>query len=420
MARKPKLPQIRFHKTTRQAYVRLDGKMVYLGPATPGNVPLSVKHRYDETIARWLVGQTADPLGITVDELAIRYFEHARQHYRKNGDETSEVTSIRSALRLLVKADGTTRVQDFGPLRLQSIRARMIEAGWRRKSINQQIGRIRRMFKWGVSQELVPTDTLVALNSVAGLRAGRSKAIESAPVLPVSEAAIEAVRPHVSRPIWAMIQLQRVTGMRPGEVTIMRGCDITMSGSVWEYTPASHKTEHHGRQRIVMLGPKAQLILWEFFRSDTTAYLFSPADARMEFDEQRRENRKTPMTPSQMARQRASQPKRKPGDCYTVASYGQAIRKACEHVFEMPQELRNVSMKLPSARRDELKKNARAWREEHCWSPNQLRHTAATEIRREFGIEAAQNTLGHSSPAVTLIYAERSLEQVREVMEKLG
>ena len=54
------------------------------------------------------------------------------------------------------------------------------------------------------------------------------------------------------------------------------------------------------------------------------------------------------------------------------------------------------------------------------WSPNQLRHTAATEIRREFGIEAAQNTLGHSSPAVTLIYAERSLDQVREVMEKLG
>jgi site-specific recombinase XerC len=116
-----------------------------------------------------------------VDELAIRYFEHARQHYRKNGDETSEVTSIRSALQLLVKADGTTRVQQYGPLKLQALRARMIDAGWRRKSINKQIGRIRRMFKWGVSQELVPSDTLVALNSVAGLRAGRSKAIESAP-----------------------------------------------------------------------------------------------------------------------------------------------------------------------------------------------------------------------------------------------
>lgn len=212
-----------------------------------------MKRRYDEAIGRWLAGQTADPYGITVDELAIRCFEHARQHYRRNGDETSEVTSIRSALRLLVKADGTTRVQDFGPLRLQSIRARMIEAGWRRKSIDQQIGRIRRMFKWGVSQELVPTDTLVALNSVAGLRAGRSSTIESAPVLPVSETAIDVVRPHVSRQIRAMIQLQRVTGMRPGEVMIMRGCDMTMSGSVWEDTPESHKTEHHGGNNSVEL-----------------------------------------------------------------------------------------------------------------------------------------------------------------------
>jgi len=86
----------------------------------------------------------------------------------------------------------------------------------------------------------------------------------------------------------------------------------------------------------------------------------------------------------------------------------------------MPKELRNVSMRLPATQRETLKEQAKAWREANCWSANQLRHTAATEIRREFGIEAAQNTLGHSSPDVTLVYAERSLDQVRAVMEKLG
>jgi integrase len=86
----------------------------------------------------------------------------------------------------------------------------------------------------------------------------------------------------------------------------------------------------------------------------------------------------------------------------------------------MPKELRNVSMQLPPTQRETLKEQARAWREANCWSPNQLRHTAATEIRREFGIEAAQNTLGHASVDVTEIYAEKSLDQVREVMEKLG
>ena len=44
----------------------------------------------------------------------------------------------------------------------------------------------------------------------------------------------------------AMIQLQRLTGMRPGEVVIMRTADIDTTGSVWHYLPASHKTEHHG------------------------------------------------------------------------------------------------------------------------------------------------------------------------------
>ena len=79
MAQKSKLPQLRFHKTTGQAYVRLNGKMVYLGPATPRDVSLAVKLRYDEAITRWIAGQDTDPLGITVDELAIRYMKHVRQ-----------------------------------------------------------------------------------------------------------------------------------------------------------------------------------------------------------------------------------------------------------------------------------------------------------------------------------------------------
>ena len=39
MSRRSKLPQMRFHKTNRQAYVHIDGKMVYLGTAKLGDVP---------------------------------------------------------------------------------------------------------------------------------------------------------------------------------------------------------------------------------------------------------------------------------------------------------------------------------------------------------------------------------------------
>jgi hypothetical protein len=58
MSRRSKLPQMRFHKTNRQAYVRLDGKMVYLGAAKLGDVPAKVRDRYDEVVQRWRVSQS--------------------------------------------------------------------------------------------------------------------------------------------------------------------------------------------------------------------------------------------------------------------------------------------------------------------------------------------------------------------------
>lgn len=172
MSRRSKLPQMRFHKTNRQAYVRLDGKMVNLGTARVGDVPAKIRDRYDEVIQRWLACKSVDSFSLTINELAIRYIEHACQQYRKNGHETSEVSSIRSALRVLVKVAGQRRVESFGPLKLQEVRSRMIEAEWRRKNINQQINRIRRAFRWGVSQELVQTEIPASLESVSGLRTG--------------------------------------------------------------------------------------------------------------------------------------------------------------------------------------------------------------------------------------------------------
>jgi site-specific recombinase XerD len=50
----------------------------------------------------------------------------------------------------------------------------------------------------------------------------------------------------------------------------------------------------------------------------------------------------------------------------------------------------------------------KAWRNDHRWMPNQLRHTFGTDVRREHGLEAAQVMLGHAKADVTQIYAERN------------
>jgi site-specific recombinase XerC len=57
---------------------------------------------------------------------------------------------------------------------------------------------------------------------------------------------------------------------------------------------------------------------------------------------------------------------------------------------------------------------------DHRWSPNQLRHAAATEIRQRFGLEAAQVVLGHSRADVTQVYAERDNGLAAKIMSEVG
>ena len=54
------------------------------------------------------------------------------------------------------------------------------------------------------------------------------------------------------------------------------------------------------------------------------------------------------------------------------------------------------------------------------WHPNQLRHTHGTEVRRRFGLEAAQVALGHERADVTQVYAERNLDLAVKVAAEVG
>ncbi len=54
------------------------------------------------------------------------------------------------------------------------------------------------------------------------------------------------------------------------------------------------------------------------------------------------------------------------------------------------------------------------------WSPNRLRHNAATSLRKEYGIELARIILGHASGFTTEIYAEADRRQAIDVVAKIG
>ena len=222
---------------------------------------------------------------------------------------------------------------------------------------------------------MVPPSIHHSLKALAGLRRGKSNARESEPVRPVPDAYVDAIRPHVTRQIWAMVTLQRLTGMRPGEACIMRTCDVDASGRVWIYSPESHKTEHHGKSRKIHLGPLARSALREWLRPESAAFIFQPREAMAEFRAGQRRRRKTPVQPSQVYRTKTRR-QRSPGDRYHPEAYGRAIARAC------------LRAKVPK------------------WHPHQLRHKAAPMIRKEFGLDVARALMGHSSPAVTENYAE--------------
>lgn len=383
---KSRRPTYTLHASTGQARVRIEGKDHYLGAH---DSPESIA-RFDRLIDEWMRRKDVSRATLTIDELALRFMDHATSYYVKGGQVTSEVCCIRAALRPLVKAFGHTLAVEFGPLRLKDVRQSMIAAGWRRTAINRQLSRIRRMFAWGVENELVPETVYRALATVKGLGKGRSEAIEGEPVKAVPLGLVDAIQPYVTRFVWSMIELQLATGARPGEIVSMRVGDINTSGDVWEYVPREHKTEHRGKDRSILLGPKAQAIVREFLKPNVDAFLFSPAEADAERQQKRRAERKSPLTPSQIARQPKKNGQRRPKDHYTVASYRRAITRGC------------VVAKIPE------------------WHPHQLRHTRATELRRRFGVEAARVVLGHSTIDATEIYAEADMARARQIALEVG
>jgi hypothetical protein len=119
-----------------------------------------------------------------------------------------------------------------------------------------------------------------------------------------------------------------------------------------------HKTAHHGHRRVIAIGPKAQEVIRPFLRTDLRAFLFQPGDA--------------------VTNQRWQQ-RRRPNGRYSVQSYRQAVRRAC---LRADAAAHRAQPDIPG---DQVIVPA--------WRPHQLRHTKATEIRREAGLDAARAVL---------------------------
>ena len=264
-----------------------------------------------------------------------------------------------------------------------------------RAKINVKLS--KQAFRWGLENELVPTEVTQAICLVRGLKKGRSKARDPVEIQPVSDEIVEKTLTHLPSIVADMVRVQRLCGMRPQDVTNLRSCDIDRSQKIWKYTPFTHKNKHRGKRRELAVGPRAQAILTPYLiEKETTpeSFLFSPRDTlRLQKIEKRQKrktfNKKGQVQPSQQDRSKPN-PKRKPREQYDKNSYCRAVKRACKKAGV------------------------------ESWSPNQLRHSAGTRVRDEYGLEYAQAVLGHSSAKTTEIYAKVNFEKAAAVMEEIG
>jgi integrase len=387
-----RVPSYRLHKVSGQAVVTLRGRDHYLG----SHGSEASRQLYDRLLAEWLVERNKPAespkqvAAIGVVELVAAYLDFAQGYYRQGGQPTSEYVAVRDALKPVVELYGGVQVSEFGPLALKACRERMVQRGLARRHVNQRVNRIRRCFRWGVENELVAPTVLEGLRSVTALKKGRTPAPETLPVQPVLREHVEAVLPHVAKQVACMIQLQLLTGMRPGEVVQMRPGDIDRSGPVWVYRPIHHKTDYRGIDRLIYLGPAAQELLAPWLSRSPETFCFSPREAEQARHLARRAARRSKVTPSQAARRPRVKPRRAKRDWYDRDSYRRAIeygirRAGCPH-----------------------------------WHPHQLRHTRATEIRAKFGLDMAQVILGHQTCEVSQVYAQADHQRAVQLMASIG
>lgn len=324
---------------------------------------------------------------VTIDQLLDRFLAS------KPRASKAEKAHFAGAFAPVRDLYGSSPASEFGPLKLQAVRKRMVDSGsLNRRTVNDRVFRIRAAFAWGVAQELVPASVPQALACVKSIRFGDEPELrERRKVSGVPDEHVDAVLPFVSEQVKAIVELMRLSGARCDEVVKLRPCDLNQTREPWIFQLTKHKTAHRGKSRSIAFGPRARAILRPWLLRPSDRFCFSPQEAEQERQERRHAARTTPEDYGNgPGTNRVREPQKAPGEIYTTASVRRAIERAC------------VRAKVPK------------------WTPHQLRHSAATKVKSEAGHEAARLVLGHSTVDVTELYCDRDEGLVRDVMERIG
>ena len=179
---------------------------------------------------------------VLVSELTAAFLEVHESRIDK-----TDYTHYKQAVGHLAEIYGELAVNEFSPKKLKVCRSRMVNAGTLcRNTVNRYVKYIKRIFAWGVEEELVDANVGLGLRAVKALREGEEGTFDHPEREAVPFEVVEATLPFLPPTVAAMVQLQWLTGMRPSEICKMTVADIDRNrgNGLWYYSP-KHKTERY-------------------------------------------------------------------------------------------------------------------------------------------------------------------------------
>lgn len=228
-----------------------------------------------------------------------------------------------------------------------------------RNTINKKVNTVKQMIHYAVTRELEPAQLLYSVSAIKPIKKGQGNFVDYNAVEPAQWSTVKKILPYLPSMICDMLLIMKHTGARPGEVRLIRPCDIDRSDpQAWVFYPNRHKTQRHGIKRKIIFNVETQRILAKYLVRDKTAYCFPPC----------KKNNRTV------------------GLHYTTGSFARVITRAVT-------SYNNAHPKAPIR-----------------FHANQLRHAFATKVCLEHGLEVARCAMGHTTTQMTKRYARTSVE----------
>ncbi len=259
---------------------------------------------------------------------------------------------------------------------------RQVSLGNKRNTINRNVGRllgsqVKRgdaFFEWLVQVGAMPATLLMELRCVGNIRRGVPGVEESERILAAPTEDFKAALRCVDPQLREMMRVQYHCDMRPGELLVMKPCDIQWhpkDRDLWIYHPKKHKNLWRGMTRAIPIGSSARELICEnneriwgspsLFTGRDMPRLDDPNDIRFLW-----------------ADENSEQPR-----FSTVQNYTKAIKRGCERAG------------VPAFTANQIRKRS---------TTDAAQNMEAADLARELNIEQSQlaaKVAGHKNDVTT-------------------